>query len=311
MPYIDPAVIAKAKEMDLLTYLQSYEPHELVRIGSTTYCTRTHDSLKISNGKWHWHSRGIGGRSALDYLIKVRGLQFKAAVGQIMGWAAIQPPVSAPQKKVEMNAFALPPKNLTSNRMMDYLQGRGIAIAIIKYCCDRGLLYESAPYGNAVFVGRDEMDAPRYAALRGERFMGEVAGSSKRYSFGISSVKPCDTVNLFESPIDLLSYATLLRLKRRNPWRDNLLSLSGVSKSSKALPAALEQFLENHPDTRNVVCRFDNDAVGHDAAGAIRMELEGRCLVYSEPPPSGKDYNEYLCGRLDRQQKTRKKEYAR
>ena len=72
MPYIDPAMIAEAKQMDLLTYLQNYEPQELVHISGNVYCTKTHDSLKISNGKWCWHSRGIGGRSALDYLIKVR-----------------------------------------------------------------------------------------------------------------------------------------------------------------------------------------------------------------------------------------------
>ena len=72
MPYIPPEVVAKAREMDLLTYLKNYEPHELVHFGGNTYCTREHDSLKISNGKWCWFSRGIGGYSALDYLIKVK-----------------------------------------------------------------------------------------------------------------------------------------------------------------------------------------------------------------------------------------------
>ena len=42
------------------------EPNELVRFSGNTYTTRTHDSLKISNGKWMWWSRGIGGNSALD-----------------------------------------------------------------------------------------------------------------------------------------------------------------------------------------------------------------------------------------------------
>ena len=74
MPYIAPEVITEAKRMDLLTYLREYEPGELVRFSSNTYTTRTHDSLKISNGKWMWWSRGIGGKSALDYLIKVRGM---------------------------------------------------------------------------------------------------------------------------------------------------------------------------------------------------------------------------------------------
>lgn len=41
---------------------------------------KSHDSLKLSNGKWMWHSRGIGGKTALDFLIKVRGFSFIEAV---------------------------------------------------------------------------------------------------------------------------------------------------------------------------------------------------------------------------------------
>ena len=44
------------------------------------YCTAEHDSLKISNGKWYWWSRGFGGYSALDYLIKVKEYDFVEAV---------------------------------------------------------------------------------------------------------------------------------------------------------------------------------------------------------------------------------------
>ena len=67
MRYIAAEDVAKAKEMDLLTYLRNYEPQELVHVSGNTYCTREHDSLRISNGKWCWFSQGIGGRSALDY----------------------------------------------------------------------------------------------------------------------------------------------------------------------------------------------------------------------------------------------------
>ena len=73
MGYVTPEQIAQAKEWDLLTYLQRYDPHQLVHVGGSTYCTREHDSLKISNGKWNWFSRKIGGKTALDYLIKVQG----------------------------------------------------------------------------------------------------------------------------------------------------------------------------------------------------------------------------------------------
>lgn len=73
MPYYDSEAIERARQVDLLTYLQTCEPQELVHVSGNVYCTKTHDSLRISNGKWCWFSRGIGGYSALDYLIKVNG----------------------------------------------------------------------------------------------------------------------------------------------------------------------------------------------------------------------------------------------
>ena len=61
MPYIPPSVVQEVKRMDLLTYLKNYEPYELVHFSGNTYTTRTHDSLKISNGKWMWWSQRTGG----------------------------------------------------------------------------------------------------------------------------------------------------------------------------------------------------------------------------------------------------------
>ena len=59
MAYFTPEDIQQAKQLDLLTYLQIYEPDQLVKVSGDTYCTKEHDSLKISNGKWHWFSRQI------------------------------------------------------------------------------------------------------------------------------------------------------------------------------------------------------------------------------------------------------------
>lgn len=78
--------------------------------GGSTYCTRTHDSLKISNGKWCWFSRGIGGKTALDYLIKVREIPFTEAVEMIVGQATIQPPTYAPVPKKTRPRFCSFPR---------------------------------------------------------------------------------------------------------------------------------------------------------------------------------------------------------
>ena len=90
MSYIAAEDILEAKKMDLLTFLRNYEPQELVHVSGDTYCTREHDSLRISNGKWCWFSQGIGGRSALDYLIKVKGtrssLRIRRKIWTTMCW---------------------------------------------------------------------------------------------------------------------------------------------------------------------------------------------------------------------------------
>jgi hypothetical protein len=109
MPYVTQSEIAQAREMDLLTWLKNYEPENLVQFSGNTYCTREHDSLKISNGKWNWFSKGIGGKSALDYLIKVRGYSLPQAVEAINGRQTISPPVfCAPTAKAKQ--FSLPPE---------------------------------------------------------------------------------------------------------------------------------------------------------------------------------------------------------
>lgn len=105
-PYLSKDQIAAAREMDLLTYLRRFEPQELVHIGGDTYATRTHDSLKISNGKWCWWSRNIGGTNALDYLTMVEGVSFLDAVQRILGEPLHVPTESeptAPLPKTEFN----------------------------------------------------------------------------------------------------------------------------------------------------------------------------------------------------------------
>lgn len=120
------------------------------------------------------------------------------------------------------------------------------------------------------------MDAdgkPRYANQRGigSDFIGDANGSDKHYSFGIPAAVASDTLHLFESAVDLLSYGTLQKLDGKG-WRsENLLSLAGVYKprakiEESSLPAALVRYLAEHPHIRHVVLRLDNDTTGRIAA---------------------------------------------
>ena len=144
MPYLSKDQIAAAREMDLLTYLRRFEPEELVHIGGDTYATRTHDSLKISNGKWCWWSRNIGGTNALDYLTRVEGLSFLDAVQRILGELPRVPTKSEPTAPLPKTEFTLPPKHADTRRVFAYLRSRGIDAEIINHCIKHGQLYEDA-----------------------------------------------------------------------------------------------------------------------------------------------------------------------
>lgn len=311
MPYIAPEVITEAKRMDLLTYLREYEPGELVKFSSNTYTTRTHDSLKISNGKWMWWSRGIGGKSALDYLIKVRGMDFVQAVQTIMGNGSVSFPTCKNIKSYEEQPLLLPQKSPTTEVVFDYLFGRGIDYEIINHCLEQELIIESLPYHNAVFIGYDENKEPKYAAYRAtnqSRIMGDCTGSKKQYSFRLTAENTGE-VHLFECAIDLLSYATLMKLEGKE-WRQfNLVSLAGVYSPKQKIedskvPVTLGRLLEKDKTIRRIVLHLDNDIAGRKATKALQTILSDKYEVVDDPPQYGKDVNDFLCKRLGIKDKT-------
>ena len=306
MPYIAPEVITEAKRMDLLTYLRTYEPNELVRYSGNTYCTREHDSLKISNGKWMWWSRGIGGKSALDYLIKVKGLDFVEAVETIMGQCAVSAPVYEKESRSYDNQQLLLPQKSPSNDVVtQYLFSRGIDYEIINYCLDKELIIESLPYHNVVFIGYDEKKEAKYAAFRAtnsSRIMGDCTGSKKQYSFRLTNEESIE-VHLFECAIDLLSYATLAKMEGRDWYKLNLVSLSGVYSPNREtekskVPVTLKNLLEKNKNINRIVLHFDNDIAGRKAANALKIKLKDRYEVVDDPPRCGKDVNDFLCIKL-------------
>ena len=304
MPYYNEEQIIKARSIDLLTYLQTYEPTELVHVRGNTYCTRDHDSLKISNGKWMWWSRGFGGSSALDYLIKVKGMQFMDAMKILTDdreLALNNTPVLGESGQSKGNRkLLLPDRSETNCEVIRYLTSRGIDGEVIKACIDEGLLYESLPYHNCIFVGFDESGNAAYAFYRattGERLMGEAAGSDKRYSFRID--RAGSTLHVFESAIDLLSYATIMKM-RTGEWRSEpMLSLGGVyapstnNKQTK-LPIALENMTQNQTQINTIALHLDNDYAGRSATRSISEQLGNKYIVRDEPPAYGKDCNDYL-----------------
>ena len=316
----DPAVIEQARQIDLLSYLQRYEPGNLKRVAGNVYCTREHDSLKISNGKWYWWSRGFGGFPALDYLMKVREFSFVEAVQTLTGDMGDWKPPPPAVKKDEPKVLLLPPRNKDSDRVLQYLFGRGIDYAIVQDCIADGTIYESADYHNAVFIGKDESGNPKYAACRGTMgsFKRDASGSDKRYSFRLLAREPTHTVHLFEAAIDVLSYATYLKCEGKDYKAANLLSLSGVYQPKKELaesriPIALTTFLNAHPQIKTIYLHLDNDKAGRLCTAALQELLQKDYKIVDAPPPVGKDVNDFLMSYLGiaRQKPSRERGDAR
>ena len=311
MTKIADDLVAKARQLDLLSYLQMQAPWELVPIGPNRYQTKAHDSLKIDHGKWYWWSRGIGGRSALDYLVAVEGWEFRKAVLYILELERIPLIRPAPtQSAKEKVLLRLPAKASSNRRVQAYLMRRGIDSDIIDYFVSKGLIYESHPYHNTVFVGLSEKGEPAYAALRStgqKRFAGEAAGSQKAYAFSFSGGRPT-TVHVFESAIDLLSYATLQKLRGADWKTESYVSLGGCAFSiGEGLPPSLRRMLHEKPNIRTIKLHMDNDRAGRSYAQAIIAqfaddEVDTDYQVLDRPPPCGKDVNDYLIMKLKQAQ---------
>ena len=152
---------------------------------------------------------------------------------------------------------------------------------MITYCISHEILYESVPYHNAVFVGKDESGKARYAFLRGiyekngKGFKMEQTGSEKKYSFCIPPERETKRVAVYEACIDALAHMTLEEGKR-DKYR---------------LPDALEEFLKNHPEIKEIEICTDNDFAGRWAKEQMKKHYEGTYqIICNLPEKEGADY---------------------
>lgn len=302
MPRVSREQIDAAKQMTALEFLQRYYPGELVKAESHgEFQLRAHDSFKINGAtsKFHWKSRDIGGKSALDYLVKVEGVPFVDAVLTLCKESPCTiPPPSRPEPEKE---FVLPPAAENNRRVFAYLLKRGISRTVIEACVRAGILYESADCHNAVFVGKDESGTARYAFLRGtytkgKSFKMEVSGSDKRFCFRLPPKGESKRVAVYEAAIETLAHLTLEG--RADKWR---LSLGGIyapeenklSGREMKNPLALDAFLERHPEVEEIEICLNNDFAGRWAAAHIEKAYQGRYrMVKSLPQREGCDYGD-------------------
>ena len=149
MPWYGEEQLEAVRSVTAMEYLQKHQPSRLKRSTARNEWELTdHDSFKINGitSKWHWKSRDIGGISALNFLIRVDGMEFREAVEMLLQENPSLACLPSQPEERQKKPFVLPEPFRNCSRVQRYLNSRGISSEVIRYCRKLGILYESTPY---------------------------------------------------------------------------------------------------------------------------------------------------------------------
>lgn len=283
--------IEQANRVNLIDYarIRGYDPK---RVSNKSYKLPGYGGLFISGdgSKWNWFSHNKGG-GAIQFVMEMDSKSWVDAVKDLLGNSYEEVHVKSKPIEPEVKGpMILPKKNDTYKHLFAYLiKSRGIDQDIVTDFVDKKLIYEDSRR-NCVFVGYDKEGEPAYASQRSSRttgqiFRGDVKNSDKSVPFCYPGKS--DTVCVYESPIDLMSYLTLLRLHNCNDFEHHMISLGGVSDK------ALLSFLEDNKDIETIVMCVDNDEAGLISYLRVGIKLQDDYSIRRHSP-RGKDFNEDL-----------------
>jgi hypothetical protein len=315
---------AAAKETNIAAFLMSIG-YELTRSGHC-YKGKLHNSLAIrDDGRWYWNSRDLHGYSPIelykqillnDYGYSDEMTAAIAAVKELAGGRGAyavparcqQAPEPTPPPRAPDEPLALPAPYRNNRRVMAYLcTSRGLDPDIVRGLMKYGKIYETvqwrdketrryvdSPYHNAVFAAYDRAGSPQNAFMRGtipnaeKPFKKDIDGSNKSYPFTLYGRENAGRVFCFESAIDAISHATLMKINGedwRGGWR---ISLGGTSF------LGLDRFLSEHPEVREIVACLDSDATGERRSAKLAEEYAAKGYSVERDAPAAKDFNEDL-----------------
>ena len=180
--------------------------------------------------------------------------------------------------------MTLPDKAQNFKRVYWYLVSvRGVDSQIVSALMNEKKVYQEAEFSNAVFVGYDRDGTARYCSMRStypnSKYKRDADNSDKSYPFFVEGKS--DLAIITEAPIDLMSHATLTKMFGNTDWRqDHRLSVGCLSM------AALDRYLEWHPEIKKLVFALDNDYLARNQKGELanwgQLAAERAIKAYSE-----------------------------
>ena len=275
-----------ARQTDLVSLLRS-QGEQLKRSGKEYVWRDGSNKVTVRGNLWYHQYEQVGG-DAVDFVRHFYNMDFPKAVNYLLGKSGDALQRTEPVKREPPKPFTLPPKNENMRRVYAYLLNRrGIDREVLNAFAHKGMIYESADYHNAVFVGYDENGIARHAHKRGtgseSTYKSNAESCDPRYSFHWAGTD--NTLYLFEAPIDMLSFISL----HKDNWRSHsYAACCGVSDQ------VLFQMMKTNPNIDTVYLCLDNDEAGQKANKRISDKLFTQGTRHEILIPTRKDWNENL-----------------
>lgn len=273
-----------ARLTDLVSLLQS-QGEQLKRSGKEYVWRDGSEKVTVRGNLWFHQYERIGG-DTVDFVRRFYNMDFPQAVNFLLGNNGGSLPRAEPVKREPKKPFELPPQNDNMRRVYAYLLNRrGIDREVLSAFVHKGMIYESADYHNAVFVGYDEKGIARHAHKRGtgseSTYKGNAVSSNPRYSFHWTGTD--NTLYLFEAPIDMLSFISM----HKENWRSH-----SYAAACCVGDQVLFQMLKADPNIDTVCLCMDNDDAGQAANKRISDKLFIQGIKHEVLVPKLKDWNE-------------------
>lgn len=272
-----------ARRTDLANFLIN-QGEKVKKSGSEYEWLDGSQKVTIRGHLWYHQYEQKGG-DAVDFVRRFYNKDYAEAVEMLLNNCDGQI-VNLQTTEREQKPFILPPRNDRMSRVFSYLLlTREIDKDVLFEFVRKKMIYESAYYHNAVFVGYDSSGKPRHAHKRGtvtsNPYKGNVAGSQPEYSFHFNGTS--DKIFLFEAPIDMLSYISM----HKKNWKEH-----SYAASCSVSDRVLFQCLKDNPNIKNVFLCFDNDEAGQTANKRIADKLNSMNIKSEILIPIHKDWNE-------------------
>ena len=275
MAHLEEDIIERAKNTDMIALLESEEGFSFKSTyGEREFKCIEHNSLVVNGNRhrWYWNSRQVGGNNAIDYLVKIRGMNFRDAVLHLVGdreQTAYTPirkavtenvSVSKPVRFVLPEQAHFPDGRRNYSNIIAYLnKGRGIDMNIINTLIASGQIYQGVQYNGLHIVGYNDEGMAFY------RFNDNRDWIDYRLQTLRASPTATDT---YQAEAVSSKYVDKILLKDNTKiFKNNLVVSTGKNAQGEISYAAFRIASTNY--------RFRGEVAGSDKASGFLIESEG------------------------------------